>query len=96
MHASLTSGGTVGRARAQTQKLRGDNKLLMCFPRGVSRVRASCTVPRLQVRALVSNNEDHARVIVRHKAKEKEGALSAEGQDLVGAFRKATEEDRAE
>ena len=31
-----------------------------------------------------------------YKAKEKEGTLSAEGQDLVGAFRKATEEDRAE
>ena len=29
-----------------------------CFARGVSRVRASCTVPRLQVRPLVSNNED--------------------------------------
>ena len=31
-----------------------------------------------------------------YKAKEKEGALSAEGEDLVGAFRKATEEGRAE
>ena len=29
-----------------------------CFARGLSRVRASCTVPRLQVRPLVSNNED--------------------------------------
>ena len=29
-----------------------------CFARGVSRVRASCTVPRLQVRLLASNNED--------------------------------------
>ena len=31
-----------------------------------------------------------------YKAKEKEGTLSAEGQDLMGAFRKATEEDRTE
>ena len=30
------------------------------------------------------------------KEKEKEDTLSAEGQDLVGAFRKATEENRAE
>eukprot|EP00964_Phaeocystis_antarctica_P148581 scaffold115482_cov18-Phaeocystis_antarctica.AAC.1 len=29
-----------------------------CFARGVSRVRASCTVPRLRVRPLASNNED--------------------------------------
>ena len=29
-----------------------------CFARGVSRVRASCTVPRLQVRPLASHNED--------------------------------------
>ena len=29
-----------------------------CFAREVSRVRASCTVPRLQVRPLVSHNED--------------------------------------
>ena len=29
-----------------------------CFAGGVSRVRASCTVPRLQVRPLVSHNED--------------------------------------
>ena len=29
-----------------------------CLARGVSRVRASCSVPRLRVRALVSNNEN--------------------------------------
>ena len=29
-----------------------------CFARGVSRVRASCTVPRLRVRPLASHNED--------------------------------------
>jgi len=40
----------------------------------------------------------HYREYREYKAKEREreGSLSAEGEDLVGAFRKATEEQRAE